>query len=163
MTEDLEAVRDRIVRQLFAEIGGVPPEMEQGWAALSQLRDMRKKIGYPLPPGGALIIGFEAVIAGCMAELHNNLALTLDLDHGLIKLRLERDLKGHLVPIADVELPDNFFVPIVAQGIVDPNKAAEHYLGRVLEAANVEFRRTVTERLGGIDNRRDDLMQAVNE
>jgi hypothetical protein len=158
--EKLEEIRDRAVRRFFGE-AGVPPHLAAGWAQLDEDRRLREEIGAPLPPGGVLLLGRESVIAGCMAELHGGLAAMLSISVDRIRLKLDRTPHGRLSPIADIDLPSDWLLPVATSGD-DPDAATERYLAQCVEMANAHFRRSVSARLGSCDTHRPDVAQPIS-
>jgi len=157
--ESEEAIRDRIARQFFGE-AGIPKELKEGWAVLEQLRENRLKVGYPLPPGGCLLLGREAAVAGCLAEMHTALANMLRISVDRIKLRLERNDLGQINPVADIDVPNDWVVPIAGTK-EDPNEAAKTYLAACVRMASHQFRIMISDRLQICDDRRLDIVQEM--
>jgi hypothetical protein len=153
-------IRDQIARQFFGE-AGIPPEMHHGWAALEQLREHREEVGYPLPPGGCLVLSRESVVAGCLAEMHAGLAAALRLETGDIKMKLEATPEGYLKPVADISVPDDWIIPVAKDPRKSPQEAARAYLDEVVKVASAYFREAVVERLNYCDRYRPALAQKV--
>jgi hypothetical protein len=158
-TAEKEAeIRDRIAREFFGE-EGLPKHLREGWAVLEQSREERAKVGYPLPPGGCLTLGRSSVIAGALAEMHTGLARLLNLSVDCIRLRLDKS-GGNYTPVADVEAPKDWVIPVAAD-VIDPKRAAVDHINLAVEIMTLHWRKTVVERLGVVDGRRSDVEQKV--
>jgi hypothetical protein len=153
-----EQIRNIIARRFFAETG-IPPHLEAGWAILEATRKKRQEVGYPMPPGGVLLLGTEAVVAGCLAEMHMTLAEALKVDPNRIRMRLENE-GGRLRPVADVEDQADWIVPVIV-ATDTPKEAAQRYIKTVVEALSLTFRKDVGERLAHCQDRRPELDQEV--
>lgn len=158
--EVLANIRNRAVRRFFGE-EGIPDHLKKGWAVLDQLRAHRQQVGYPLPPGGCLLLGRESVVAGAMAEMHSALAMLLHVSVDNIKLKLMRTEQGHLQPVADVQLPEGWLLPAAKDPRKDLDAAARDYIETCVQHLSKIFRKTVSERLGHCESRRPALDQPV--
>lgn len=158
--EKEEEIRNRIARDFFAG-GDLPDDLKRGWAVLEQLRKHRQEIQYPLPPGGCFLLGRESVIAGCMAEMHTALSKMLRISPENIKIRLERDEAGHIQPVADIETPGDWIMPVKAHGDKSAEEMTRDYLERFTKIASQWFKETVSQRLSVCEDRREELMQEV--
>lgn len=159
---DEERRKNEAVREFFGE-EGLPKDLQQGWAIYEQRREQRLKVGAPLPPGGCLVLGREAAMAGAMAEAHMKLSAALRLHSNAIRLRLKRDEAGRINLVAAVDPPDDWIIPITLgdQPAQDPKEAAKVYIQSVLKQINIWFREVASERLAACDLVRVNLLQPV--
>jgi hypothetical protein len=159
--ELLERRKDQAVQAFFAE-SGIPSDLKEGWAIYQQRRKMREGVGAPLPPGGCLLLGREATVAGVMAEAHMKLSAALRIDSKAIKMRLKRNEDGHVNLVADVDPPSNWIIPVaVDRQTQTPQEAAKLYIQRSLMQINTWFRSVVGERLVACEIVRPELQQRV--
>jgi hypothetical protein len=156
-----ERLKDEAVRAFFGE-EGIPPDLKKGWAIYEQRREQRVKVGAPLPPGGCLLLGREATVAGVMAEAHMKLSVALRIDSAAIKLRLKRDEAGRVNLVADVDPPSDWIMPVAIGGEAQtPQEAAKIYIKSALIQINAWFREEVGRRLDACAVVRTDLQQAL--
>lgn len=158
--EKLAELRDRAVRRFFGE-QGIPPHLKEGWAVLEESRRARAEAGYPLPPGGVLLLGVVSVVAGCLAEMHTALADMLHLSVDAIRMRIERDERGGLVPMADIAVPDDWLLPCAKDPAQSPEDATKEFLEKCRALASAHFRANVSERLGSVNTIRPDVAQPL--
>jgi hypothetical protein len=157
----VERLKDEAVRSFFGE-AGIPPDLKQGWAIYEQRRKQRAKVGAPLPPGGCLLLGREATVAGVMAEAHMKLSVALRIDSAAIKLRLKRDDADRVNLVADVDPPNDWIMPVSVGGEAQtPQEAAKIYIKSALIQINAWFREEVGRRLDACAVVRTDLQQAL--
>jgi hypothetical protein len=155
----LEKMRDQMARRFFGE-GGVPPHLKEGWAALEQRVKEREAVGYPMPPGGCFILGREATIAGCLADMHMYLARVMNMEASRIKLRIEQSPEGHLIPLMDVDPPDNWVIPIrKLSGDIRADMSS--YFEKTFDVANQWFREAAVARLKKCEMVREDVHPTV--
>jgi hypothetical protein len=158
---DTERLKDEAVRSFFGE-DGIPPDLKEGWGIYEQRREARAEVGAPLPPGGCLVLGREATIAGVVAEAHMKLSAVLRIDSKAVKLRIKRDDAGRLNLVADVDPPNDWIMPIQLDGLAQsPDEAAKAYIKVSLVRINLWFRETAAARLDACVRHRGDLVQAV--
>jgi len=158
----VERLKDEAVRAFFGE-EGIPPDLKKGWAIYEQRRKERDRVEAPLPPGGCLLLGREATVAGAMAEAHMKLAAALHIDTRAIKLSLKRDEANRINLIADVSPPDDWVIPIAIgnQAAQTPQEAAKVYIQSVLRQINLWFRTEVGVRLEASEKIRPELSRPV--
>lgn len=156
---DEEQIRNRIANQFFGE-DGIPPALKQGWIALEQRRKMREQVGYPLPPGGCFILGYQATVAGLMAELHTILARTLKMDPKHIKMQLMKHASGSIYPAIEIDPPKEWLLPITMD-IKDPKVAEQQYLRAIILEGQMWWHKAVKERMPRCDSYRRDLRQPI--
>lgn len=158
--EKLAAMRERVVERFFGE-SGIPDHLKEGWAIFDKNREIRAKVGHPLPPGGVLLLGINAVVAGCLAEMHTALADMLQVSIDNIRMRIERTPEGHLNPVADIDVPSDWLLPIAKDPRSAPEEAAKAYLNHCIEVAQAHFRVSVTKRLATVNTKRSEAAQPV--
>ena len=162
-------LRDRAARAFFDE-AGIPPDLKRGWAVLEERRREREKVRAPLPPGGCFLLGYQAIVAGCLAEIHSILCGWLRLPPSAIRLRLERTEKLGLRkfrPVADFEIPDDWVLPVggeVAQKVLGAGASAvdapRAFIEKALCAVEGHYYTILRERLEAADLVRVDVLQA---
>lgn len=158
--ESAERLKNSAVKEFFGE-DGVPVDLKKGWAIYEQRRQARAKVGAPLPPGGCLLLGREAVVGGAVAEAHMKLAAGLRINPKAIKLRLKKDGGGKVNLVADVDAPTDWVIPVARLGSQAPQDAARTYIQSVLMHINVWFRTEVLKRLEASELIRPELQQRV--
>jgi len=149
-----DLITQKVADEFFGE-HGIPQHLKDGWAALEENRRVRAEIGIPLPPGGCVLTGFEAVIAGAVAECHTAIARALRLESKYLRLSVNRTAAG-LGLNAVVDPPQSWVLPS-AQTSSNYDEAVKVYVARVTKGASLEFRRLVAERLGCFTRRRSDV------
>jgi hypothetical protein len=160
-------IRDRIAREFFGE-GGIPPGLYQGWAILEDLRKKRAEVGYPLPPGGVMILGYQSVLAGCLAEMHQSLAAVLGVSVDAIRMSVRKDSRGKPVPAASFTPPDDWVIPISFAGSLkgaDRDSVFQEAIGGYVQAAidrlTGAYWSNMRTRLVACDKIRPELQQPV--
>lgn len=144
-------LRDRAAREFF-DADGIPPHLKQGWAVLEQARAARAEVGYPLPPGGCFLLGYEATVAGALADLHTLVAQALKMDPKHIRVRLRGTR-----PVAEVAPPKDWLLPIAAKPDESPDVAMKRLLEQIMQPLQVWFRQQLLARLSQCDQVRGDL------
>ncbi len=146
----------------------MPPELRQNYNIYQQRRAAYAKAGHPLPPGGSFILGNEAVVGGCMAELHSALARMLGLPPDHINLRLARGADGFRVE-ADITMPKDYTLPMEVVGQSPVTTQAEvreiyrQYMDSVVTLLNEQFRKDVALRSEANLRVNPDLEQPLSE
>lgn len=157
---DPERKKNEAVRRFFGE-AGIPPALAEQWGVLQERRRVRAKAGAPLPPGGSLILGFQAATAAVMAEAHNRLAAELRVDTKAIKLKLKRSDTGAMTLVADFTPPDDWVCPFPMMPTRLPDEAMREVIAHRMVPINRWWRETVGERLKYVDRIRLDVQQPV--
>lgn len=158
-TVDDEQIVNRIANQFFGE-GGIPPGLKDGWSALEKRRKVRKSVGYPLPPGGCFALGYDATVAGLLAELHTLMAASLKMDAQHIKLFLKKGIDGSMYPDVKIDPPKNWVLPVTLD-IKDPSQAERHYLRAITVEAQIWWCKRIEGRLAACSCFRKDVLQPV--
>jgi hypothetical protein len=151
-TPEKEAeIRDRIAREFFADTG-IPPGMYRGWAILEDLRKKRAEIGYPVPPGGVMLLGYQSVMGSCLAEMHTALAIALGVPPGAITLSVQWDARRRPIPVASFDPPQDWIAPTGDIGA---------YVGDALNRLRATYWFTLEMRLAAVDKIRPELQQPL--
>lgn len=158
----LAKMAERGAERFFAD-HGLPEELMDGWRRYQLRCNERIKVGYPMPPGGCIVLGRESVWAGCLAEFHTGLANLLQIKPEKIKLKI--DNAGSLPRVvAEVEMSELPAVKLAGDPALqdaDREKILGQYLAQSVELLNQVFRANLGERLGACEVRREDLIQEV--
>jgi len=157
MAARLAAGKDAVAMEFFGDLPeNLRDELYLGWRVYEERRTVRAAAGVPLPPGGSFVLGWRAVVAGLLAEIHNSVAQALRCPAESVRLVPSEDGIG-----VEAYLPDTWIPPGGRLPTDTVRRAAELYVKAVAEDADEQFRKLRTFRLAAAALVRADLIPDV--
>lgn len=141
----------------------VPEHIKEGLETFYAWASARSSAGDPLPPGGMFILSKDTILADEITKLRMAICSELKIGLECVKVLLERDDFGRLMPSVEVDPPDGwieewskpgFNMPIGEQS---PEEYARDYITGVRSRAYQRFKETIVLRVGLLVHDRPDL------